>query len=178
MAYPRSIAALGMPKTSRLLKEHRLAHTCYAATKRYAERLAFQLGRKVGRETYILRLGEVHGDLQSPSRSVLKAIQQLKEEEALAASRPTPQPPVAKPAAAPVVTPVASNVTPRPPVSQPAPAAPEQQQQRKEITRLGDTYEAYLYIKKARELEPATASLTARPPAAWTSGSRRSQAER
>ncbi|QNI30933.1 translation initiation factor IF-2 [Alloacidobacterium dinghuense] len=55
---------------------------------------------------------------------VLKAIQQRKEEEALAASRPTPQPPVAKPAAAPVVTPVATNVTPRPPVSQPAPAAP------------------------------------------------------
>jgi hypothetical protein len=44
-------------------------------------------------------------------------------------------------------------------VTQPSPAIPEQQQQQKEITRLGDTYEAYLYIKKARELEPATTSL-------------------
>src|SRR5277367_968124 len=57
---------------------------------------------------------------------VLKAIQQRKEEEALAASRPAPQPPAAKPAAAvaPVAPPVAANVAPRQPVPQAPPAAP------------------------------------------------------
>src|SRR5271169_937479 len=57
---------------------------------------------------------------------VLRAIQQRKEEEALAASRPAPQPPVAKPAAtvAPVVPPVAANVAPRQPVPQTPPTAP------------------------------------------------------
>jgi translation initiation factor IF-2 len=57
---------------------------------------------------------------------VLKAIQQRKEEEALAANRPAPQPPAAKPVAtvAPVVPPVAANVAPRQPVPQAPPTAP------------------------------------------------------
>jgi len=52
---------------------------------------------------------------------VLKAIQQRKEEEALAASRPTPPPAVAKPA--PVAPPVIAPTPPKPPFSPAPPAA-------------------------------------------------------
>jgi len=44
-----------------------LARTTYGATKRYAEGLTRRLARASAKEAYVLRLGQVHGQLQSVS---------------------------------------------------------------------------------------------------------------
>lgn len=46
--------------------------TAYRLSKRQAERTALREGRKAGRPVYVLRLGQVHGPLQSVSRAIIR----------------------------------------------------------------------------------------------------------
>jgi nucleoside-diphosphate-sugar epimerase len=49
---------------------HFIAGTTYGATKRYGEHLVERLARAARKEAYVLRLGQVHGELQSVSRQM------------------------------------------------------------------------------------------------------------
>jgi nucleoside-diphosphate-sugar epimerase len=69
-----SLMALGMRDSGDELKYRVFSGTAYGYTKRYAERLARRLGRATRRETWILRLGEVYGPLQSTSRGLTNSI--------------------------------------------------------------------------------------------------------
>jgi nucleoside-diphosphate-sugar epimerase len=53
------------------LKYYFFPRSVYAANKRYAERICKKLGKRYGIDTYIFRLAEVHGVLQT-SRAVIK----------------------------------------------------------------------------------------------------------
>lgn len=68
--FASSINALGMGPRDRRLRHYVLARSAYAALKRYAERVAVRAGRRHERAVYVLRLGQVHGVLQSVSRSI------------------------------------------------------------------------------------------------------------
>jgi nucleoside-diphosphate-sugar epimerase len=46
----------------------------YARTKRYAESVALRAGQRRGRPVYVLRLGQVHGPLQSVSHDLIEAM--------------------------------------------------------------------------------------------------------
>ncbi|OGI06675.1 MAG: hypothetical protein A3I68_06240 [Candidatus Melainabacteria bacterium RIFCSPLOWO2_02_FULL_35_15] len=72
--YASSIMAYGMGKDTRLFKPYIFARTVYGRSKRYCEKLAFQLGKQFHKDIYILRLGQVHGELQSISRIILNEI--------------------------------------------------------------------------------------------------------
>jgi nucleoside-diphosphate-sugar epimerase len=72
--YVSSMMAYGMSATQSL-RRYRLAKTIYGQAKRYGERLVFRLGKEVGREIYILRIGQVHGELQTVSRNILQGFQ-------------------------------------------------------------------------------------------------------
>lgn len=84
--YISSMMAFGMEYQSRVIRRYILAHTIYGATKRYAEQLAFRVGRKMGREIYVLRLGQVHGELQSVGRAMM---QELRSETAYISDGPS-----------------------------------------------------------------------------------------
>lgn len=62
-----SINAFGMSARFNCAKNYFLPHTLYAYTKRYGERLALRTGKRLGKETYVYRLGHVHGLLQRVS---------------------------------------------------------------------------------------------------------------
>jgi nucleoside-diphosphate-sugar epimerase len=62
-----SINAFGMSSRFNRAKKYFLPHTIYAYTKRYGERLTERMGKKLGKETYVFRLGHVHGLLQRVS---------------------------------------------------------------------------------------------------------------
>jgi nucleoside-diphosphate-sugar epimerase len=68
--YISSIMAFGMGPNSKVLRNHLVARTRYGSTKRFGERLLFKLARKHKREGYVLRLGQVHGELQSATRAI------------------------------------------------------------------------------------------------------------
>ena len=55
---------------------HSIARTPYATYKRYAERCTRWYGLATRRETYILRLGQVFGELQGVSRGWLQSVRQ------------------------------------------------------------------------------------------------------
>ena len=63
-----------MGKHNAEFKSYLLARSVYGTMKRYSEKLATRLGKKFGKDVYILRLGEVHGELQSVSRKFLNEI--------------------------------------------------------------------------------------------------------
>ncbi len=71
-----STMAFGMSlhSSQRAYRHYVISRSVYSATKRFGERLAIRLGRKAGREIYILRLGQVHGELQSVSRSFTREL--------------------------------------------------------------------------------------------------------
>ncbi len=46
--------------------------SAYRIAKLYAEKIALEEGRKLGRPVYVLRLGQVHGPTQSVSRAIVK----------------------------------------------------------------------------------------------------------
>lgn len=70
--YISSEMAYGQVHTEPLkLKWHTLSRTVYGASKRFGENLAMSSGR----EAYVLRLGQVHGELQSESRRILKELE-------------------------------------------------------------------------------------------------------
>jgi nucleoside-diphosphate-sugar epimerase len=60
-----SISAFGMPIDSTQLRDYRFARTSYARTKRSAEKCLSQLAQRHGVRACHLRLGQVHGVLQS-----------------------------------------------------------------------------------------------------------------
>lgn len=72
--YASSIMAYGMGKNNPDFKDYLFARSVYGAMKRYSEKLALQAGKKLKKEVYILRIGQVHGELQSVSRKYLKEI--------------------------------------------------------------------------------------------------------
>ena len=72
--YISTVMAFGVGGRDKFWRDHHVSRTIYGATKRYAERLCFRLGRRVGREVYILRLGQVHGQLQAASWGLLHGI--------------------------------------------------------------------------------------------------------
>lgn len=73
--YISSIMAYGMPNDRRVsLRHYFIPRTVYAATKRFGERLAHNESNRLDRELYVLRLGDVHGALQSITRSLLATI--------------------------------------------------------------------------------------------------------
>lgn len=65
--FASSINAFGMSARFNRAKNYFLPHTLYAYTKRYGERLTVRTGKRLGKETYIFRLGHVHGLLQRVS---------------------------------------------------------------------------------------------------------------
>ncbi len=66
--YASSMMAFGMPAGARGFRPRLVARTSYGATKRFGERVARRLARRFSREVYALRIGEVHGELQAPTR--------------------------------------------------------------------------------------------------------------
>ena len=69
-----TINAFGMSTRLNRAKHYILPHSTYAHTKRYAERLTMRLGRQLGRETYVFRLGHVHGLLQRVSEETRQLV--------------------------------------------------------------------------------------------------------
>ena len=69
--------AYGMGKDNVAFKNYLFARSVYGAMKRYSEKLATCLGKKFNKKTYILRIGQVHGELQSVSKNYLN---ELKDE--------------------------------------------------------------------------------------------------
>ena len=65
-----SISAFGMPMNSPELKNYRFARTGYARVKRLAESRISTVSRRYGVRTCHLRLGQVHGVLQSVTRQL------------------------------------------------------------------------------------------------------------
>ncbi len=74
--FASSMMAYGMGKNNIEFKSYFFARSVYGGMKRYSEKLALNLGNVNNKEVYVLRLGQVHGELQSVSR---KIIQELKD---------------------------------------------------------------------------------------------------
>ncbi|HEX3660176.1 MAG TPA: NAD-dependent epimerase/dehydratase family protein [Acidobacteriaceae bacterium] len=67
LAYTSTEMAFGLGAGDTHLRSRAIARTTYGATKRYAEKLIQRLAAQAGKEAYVLRLGQVHGELQSVS---------------------------------------------------------------------------------------------------------------
>lgn len=65
MAFGHPVAA-GAP-----VRHHRVARTAYGANKRAAETHATREGARAGHDVWVLRLGQVHGEMQTISRMIL-----------------------------------------------------------------------------------------------------------
>ena len=72
IVYISTTVALGIGPRFPDYRAYALASTPYGINKRFGERLAKRLGKQTGRPTMILRLGQVNGDLQAPSRHVIE----------------------------------------------------------------------------------------------------------
>ena len=70
--YMSSQMVFGMNNENKKLKYHIIPKTIYAVKKRFAEKMVLNFGKKFIRNTYIIRLGQVHGILQSVSISMNK----------------------------------------------------------------------------------------------------------
>jgi dTDP-4-dehydrorhamnose reductase len=70
MIYLSSITAFGIPDFHSPLREYVFSRNNYGACKRYAERLV----RQANRDTYTLRAGVVHGELQAVTRKMVHDI--------------------------------------------------------------------------------------------------------
>ena len=66
--YISTISAFGMLYGDSIMRNYFFSHTRYAADKRYLEGLA--LAGQGKRDVYVLRLGQVHGDLQKVTREL------------------------------------------------------------------------------------------------------------
>jgi nucleoside-diphosphate-sugar epimerase len=74
--FASSIMAFGMGSGDRRIRHYRLSRTSYGAQKRRAEREVRIANAGVGRESFVLRLGEVHGDLQPVTGHYVDAVRQ------------------------------------------------------------------------------------------------------
>lgn len=70
--YMSSQMVFGMNNEYKKLKYHIIPKTIYAVKKRFAEKMVINFGKKFKRNTYIIRLGQVHGILQSVSINMIK----------------------------------------------------------------------------------------------------------
>ncbi|SRR5258707_1389942 len=68
--YASTLMAFGMGPSEKEFHWRRIPRTLYASNKRYGERVALGAARKIRRDAFILRLGEVHGELQRVSKGV------------------------------------------------------------------------------------------------------------
>jgi nucleoside-diphosphate-sugar epimerase len=68
--YASTLMAFGTGPSEKEFRWRRIPRTLYASNKRYGERLALGFARKNRRDAFILRLGEVHGELQRVSKGV------------------------------------------------------------------------------------------------------------
>jgi nucleoside-diphosphate-sugar epimerase len=68
--YMSSIVAFGVHSSSPWVRRHVFSHTPYGALKRYGERVTRLLGLLNRKKIYILRLGQVHGEMQSVGRKI------------------------------------------------------------------------------------------------------------
>lgn len=62
-----TIDAFGMNARFNRPRYYWVPHTIYAHTKRYGERLAMRMGKELGKDAFVFRLGHVHGLLQRVS---------------------------------------------------------------------------------------------------------------
>jgi uncharacterized protein YbjT (DUF2867 family) len=69
--YISSVSAYGMADGTAPFRYHWISRTPYGAAKRHAERLALREAHRAGLEAYILRAGQVHGELQRVSEILL-----------------------------------------------------------------------------------------------------------
>ncbi len=69
-AHMSSLMAFGMPAECHSLKNYRIPRTTYAVVKRRTERAVFSESARFGISAYCIRLGEVHGVLQSVSNQL------------------------------------------------------------------------------------------------------------
>jgi dTDP-4-dehydrorhamnose reductase len=69
-----TINAFGMGDAFNRAKSYRVPHSVYAYTKRYAERRALRLGKRRGKQTFVFRLGHVHGLLQRVSQHTAELV--------------------------------------------------------------------------------------------------------
>lgn len=72
--FASSMMAFGMGKHNVEFKNYLFARSVYGAMKRYSEKISCRLGEKFKKEVYILRIGQVHGELQSVTRKMLHEI--------------------------------------------------------------------------------------------------------
>ena len=70
VVYISSMMAFGMGTRSTVMRNYAIARTRYGSTKRFGERLLFKLAKAHAREAYVLRLGQVHGELQSTTHAI------------------------------------------------------------------------------------------------------------
>ena len=75
--YMSSIMAFGMGKNDSEFKNYFFARSIYGKMKRYSEQIALQSGKECNKKVYILRLGQVHGELQNVSRRLLGEIRNV-----------------------------------------------------------------------------------------------------
>jgi nucleoside-diphosphate-sugar epimerase len=69
-----TINAFGMGDDFNRSKNYWIPHSVYAYTKRYAERRALRLGKLRGKQTFVFRLGHVHGLLQRVSQHTAELV--------------------------------------------------------------------------------------------------------
>jgi nucleoside-diphosphate-sugar epimerase len=72
LVYISTQMAFGIRMSDNHRKRRLFSRTVYGATKRYGEKLAMRLARAAKKEMYVLRLGQVHGELQSVSQKLRK----------------------------------------------------------------------------------------------------------
>jgi hypothetical protein len=67
--------AFGMGEGERVCRHYRISRTTYGAEKRREEREVFTVARSTNRRAFVLRLPDVHGDLQPVTSHYVKAAQ-------------------------------------------------------------------------------------------------------
>ena len=72
--FASSMNAFGIDEKRKILKNYFFSSSIYASNKRYAEKYIRKLGKHNSISTYILRLGEVHGNYQRSSIEIIKLI--------------------------------------------------------------------------------------------------------
>jgi nucleoside-diphosphate-sugar epimerase len=76
--YASTIAAFGTGARDGRFRDHWIAHTTYGWSKRYAEKVVRQAAARTEKQAYILRLGEVNGELQRHARRRVQALASLR----------------------------------------------------------------------------------------------------
>jgi len=73
--YGSSEMAYGMRQSpGEPFRSYRLSRTVYGASKRFGENVAQALGRRCNHPVYVLRLGQVHGELQNVTQHLLASL--------------------------------------------------------------------------------------------------------